>query len=151
SAVFAPGHDLLAVDGVGVGLAGSLGADQRFGNAGDAGEVPVAIANLPAHAQHVYALGVFVFDGEEVVDVAIDVWVVAGAQSAAHPQGPGRVLSERPIDHVEIVHVLLDDVIAAGPNEVVPVMEDVAEVGGLFAMADQFTPTTEPNRPLVPV
>ena len=50
---------------VAAGLAGALGADEGLGDAA------VAAVDLPAHAQHVDAVGVLVVDGEVVEDVAV--------------------------------------------------------------------------------
>ncbi|GBD36461.1 hypothetical protein HRbin36_01586 [bacterium HR36] len=37
--------------------------------------------------------------------------------------------TQGPVDHVEIVHVLFDNVIAAQPDKVVPVVDLIVEIG----------------------
>src|SRR5262249_40403322 len=64
---------------------------------------------------------------------------------AAHANGPNRVCSERPARDVQVVNVLLDDVIAAQPEEMVPVANLVLCIrpAGLALVG--------PDRTLVPV
>ena len=64
-----------------------------------------------------------------VPDVA-DLLRVANlaGRAAAHADRPHRVVVHDPVDHVEIVDVLLDDVVAAHPQEVVPVVDLVGAV-----------------------
>src|SRR5512143_2379097 len=54
----------------------------------------------------------FKFDGKVVVDVA-----ELAHRTATHAGALNGVRPNRPVEHVEVVHVLLDDVIAAGPGE----------------------------------
>ena len=54
---------------------------------------------------------------------------------AAHADGLDRVRADRPVDHVEVVDVLLDDVVAGEPGEVVPVAELLLHVGSSSLLA----------------
>ena len=106
---------LLARDRVLVHLAETLRAAEGFRN------VVLAAGNLPAITRHVDAVRVLVVDREVVVDVAVDR---IGAHLAAAQADRARGMSaERPIDRVQVVHVLLDDVIATQPGEVIPVAQ----------------------------
>jgi hypothetical protein len=52
--------------------------------------------------------------------------------SSAHPVREHRMRAHRPVDDVDVVHVLFDDVIAGEPGEVEPVAQlplDVAPLG----------------------
>ena len=87
--------------------------------------------------------------GELVIDREVVVALAAlglGVDlAAAHADGPDRVGAQRPDGDVEVVHVLLDDVVAAEPEEVVPVAELVLGVApARLALAG-------PDVPLVPV
>src|SRR4029079_2366461 len=66
------------------------------------------------------------------------------SRTAAHADGADRVAIHDPVDHVEVVNVLLDDVIAAQPEEVVPVVDLVRAV--LLARL----PVVEPDPLAVP-
>src|SRR5512135_1066760 len=106
------------------------------------GDVVLAAVDLAAHAQDVDALGIFVVDREVVEDVAVGR---AGADlAAAHADGADRVGVERPVDHVEVVDVLLADVVAREPGEVEP----VAELP--FHVAPARLAGLHPEAPLVP-
>src|SRR5262249_13006080 len=77
--------------------------------------------DLPAHAHHMDIVGVFVVNGEMVVDVAE---LRAGALlPTAHADRADGVGVQRPVDHVEVMDVLLDDVVAGQPGEVEPVAQ----------------------------
>ena len=73
-------------------------------------------------AEHRDAVRVFVLDGEVVEDVAVAL-AAAGLPAAEAGDGFHRVRADDPIHDVEIVDVLLDDVVAGEPGEVVPVSE----------------------------
>src|SRR5262249_14367522 len=122
------------------GVGRARGADQRLGDAGDAfrlGSVLAAV-DLPAGAHYVDAVRILVVDGEEVEDVAIHVRVAVRPDAAAGAQAAQRGLAGGPVDHVEVVDVLLVDVVAAQPGEVLPVVDRVVGVGhALLAGAEQ--------------
>src|SRR5262245_47252050 len=89
------------------------------------------MVDLAALAEHGDTVRVFVFDREVVVNLAMPL---AGAGLPAAETGDGfhRMGAEDPIHDVEVVDVLLDNVVAAEPREVVPVFElpfDVAPAG----------------------
>ena len=76
---------------------------------------PRRCSRSPSICRHmlsdVDAVGVLVVDREVVEDLPV---LGAGADlAAAHADGADRVGAERPVDHVEVVDVLLADVVAA--------------------------------------
>ena len=89
----------------------------------------VLAGDLPAVAVELHAVLVLVLDGVVVPDLARLLrrpGVSNGA--AAEPDGLHRVVVHHPVDDVQVVDVLLDDVVAARPEEVVPVVELVGAV-----------------------
>ena len=91
----------------------------------------VQCVDLAALAEHRDAVRVFELDGEVVEDVAV-AFAGAGLPAAEAGDGFDRVRAEDPIHDVEVVDVLLDDVVAGEPGEVVPVADlplDVAPAG----------------------
>lgn len=108
-----PGGGVVAVDGVSVNLGGAFAAVGVFGDA-----VP-ATALVATLAEHFGAIGVFEFDA-----VVVKNFAGVGADAdfgAAHAVGFDGVAVFEPVDDVEVVDVLFDDVVAANPVEVVPV------------------------------
>src|SRR6202011_3890324 len=91
------------------------------------------------------ALGVFIIDREVIEDVAEVLGIGHASLPAAHADGADRVIAKAPIEHVEVVNVLLDDVVAANPGEVVPVAHLVNEV------APVLLPRPAPEHSLIPV
>ena len=67
-------------------------------------------------------MGVLELHGEVVVDVTV---FLGGAYlPPAEPRdGPDRMRADHPVHDVEVVHVLLDDMVAGQPGEVVPVAQ----------------------------
>ncbi len=63
--------------------------------------------------------------GELVVNreviVALAPLGLAGPLPATHANGPDRRMAQDPARDVEVVNVLLDDVVAAEPQEMVPI------------------------------
>ncbi len=91
----------------------------------------LAAVDLPALADHGETVRVFVLNREVIEDVT-----VAFARSSLATAEAGdclhRMRAEDPVHDVEIVHVLLNNMIAAEPGEIVPVLElplDVAPAG----------------------
>ena len=85
-----------------------------------------AAGDLAALAEHLGAVGIRVFDGVVIEDVAV---LFAGADlAAAHALGFDGVAILDPVADIEIVDVLLADVIAAEPGEEVPVANLVFEL-----------------------
>ena len=94
------------------------------------GDVARCAHGLPAHAQHMDVVWIFVIDGEVVEDVAelgFGAHLSAPHAGAADGMGP-----DRPVAHVEIVNVLFTDVIARQPGEIEPVLDLPFEIGHAF-------------------
>ena len=72
------------------------------------------------------AIGELVIDGEVVV--ALTAFRLGDHLAAAHADGLERMRFECPAGHVEIMDVLFDDVVAAEPEEVIPVADLVLGV-----------------------
>ena len=90
-------------------------------------EGEAALVDLPAVAEHLQPVGIGELDGVVVEDFAE---VLADADlPAAHAVGLHRVPLGDPVAHVDVVDVLLDDVVAREPGEVVPVADLVLEFG----------------------
>ena len=106
-------------------------------------DVVLAALDLTAHAHDVDVVGELVIDGELIVALAL--LGLAGPLSAAHSHGPDRRSTDGPAGHVEVVNVLLDDVVAAEPDEVVPVAHLV------LGVAPARLALVGPDRSLVPV
>src|SRR5205823_13407736 len=99
--------------------------------------------HLPALAEHARAVGVFKLDCKVIVDVAL---LRAGpGLASAQSQRLDRVVLERPVDDVEIMHVLLNDVVAGKPGEVVPVPDLPFHVSPASLALD------DPDRASVPI
>ena len=114
-----------------------LGADDRLRN------VVLTALDLAGHAHDVHAVRELVVDGEVVV--ALAVLGLADHLPAAHADGPNGVGADGPAGHVQVVHVLLDDVVAAEPEEVVPVADLV------FGVRPAGLALVGPDRALIPV
>ena len=84
-------------------------------------DLVIAAVDLPALAEHAHPIRVFEFDGEMIVDVT--VLLAAARLPTTQRNRPDRMLAQNPVDDVQVVHVLLDDVIATQPGEVIPVAQ----------------------------
>ena len=83
--------------------------------------------DLTAITEHPEAVGIGELDGVVIEDLA---HVLAHADlAAAHALGLARMRLHDPVGDVEVVDVLLDDVVAAEPVEVVPVADLVLHFG----------------------
>ena len=115
-----PGGDLLAVGQVDarLGVDLGLGADEGLRH------VALRPVDVPAEALDDHPVRVLVLEGEVVPDVP-DLLRVADRAGGppAHPARLDRVGLHGPVGDVQVVDVLLDDVVAAQPQEVVPVVE----------------------------
>src|SRR5262245_31794836 len=71
------------------------------------------------------ALGPFIINSEKVVNLA-----VSGIPRSpeTHPDRLGRMALKRPVEHVDVVNVLLHDVVAAQPREAVPIVHLISDV-----------------------
>ena len=95
------------------------------------------------------AVRVFEFDGVMVEDFAV---VRAFAGFGAVAAGADRVTAFEPVDDVEIVDVLFDDVVAADPDEVIPVAHLVFHFGQLAScLLFQFSAGVAPGCVAVPI
>src|SRR5262249_56446146 len=110
-----PAVAALGLDPIGA-VAPALGADH-----GLAHDVLAAI-DLAALAEDGDPARVLELDGEVVVDVSLAV-ALAHLAAAQPRDGAHRVRPQHPVHDVEIMHVLLDDVVAGEPGEVVPVAD----------------------------
>src|SRR3990172_2672559 len=75
--------------------------------------------NLPCHAQHMDFIRIFVVDGEVIENLA--VFRGGSYLSSPHSNGSNRVTLSGPIDYVQIMDMLFDDVITGEPREIQPV------------------------------
>src|SRR5690606_31193199 len=91
------------------------------------GGVLGAAVDRAAHAPAVAAVLEGVVDGEVVVALA-EALVGVDLLAAHADAGDGHGVAEGPAGDVEVVDVLLDDVVAAEPEEVVPVVDLVGHV-----------------------
>src|SRR5262249_40372554 len=104
---------ILTPDNVAADIAGTFGAHAIFGHA-----VP-AVQNVTALAGATRAVLIFEFNVMMIEDFAI---IRAFAHfTSPHAIGSDRIALLEPIDYIEVMDVLLDDMIAAQPDEVVPV------------------------------
>ena len=108
----------------------------------------IAAGHLPAEAEHLDAVGVRVFHGVMIKNVA--VVLAAAHQPSAHADGRRRMSAHDPIADVEVVHVLLDDVVAAEPVEEVPVANLVLHFGERAAVHGPFDRAAVPIAPQHP-
>src|SRR5438309_11256749 len=99
-----------------------------------------------------HAIIVLEVDGK-IIENVTDLFRVADGpgDSATHAHRPDRMLPDRPVTNIKIMHVLFDDVVAARPHEVVPVIELVRQVRVRNAMPCEFRPLVEPNALAIPV
>ena len=85
---------------------------------------------MSAHAEHLDAVGVGELDRMVVIDLAI---LFAGAHlSSAHTFGLFWRATHQPVDDVDVVNVLFDDMVTAQPVEVIPVTHLVRQFGLAF-------------------
>ena len=131
-------------DAVVVRVGGVVPRGPGAARAGDGlADVAGATLDLPAHAQAADAVGVFVLHREVVVDVTE---LRPGPRlPAAHAHALDRVRLQGPVDHVQVVDVLLANVVARQPAEIQPVADLPFHVGHLRRAVGV------PQRPLVPV
>ena len=104
----------------------------------------LAAVDLAALAEHGHAVRILVLDGEVVVDVAVAV-AAAHLPAAEAGHGADGMRAEDPVHDVQVVDVLLDDVVAGEPGEVVPVAELPLHVAPARLAVD------DPDLPAVPV
>lgn len=116
----APGAAVGGLDPV-AAVTGAFGAEDGFF------DFIVAVIDLAALAEHADAVGVFEFDGEVVVDVAIDGG--GSGLASAEAGGADGVGLEDPVHDIEVMDVLFDDVVTAEPGEIVPVAELPFDIG----------------------
>ncbi len=110
-----------------------------------------AAVHVPALAVHLRAVGVRELDEVMVEDLTV---FLAGANlPAAHALGLDRMLvAAEPVADVQIVNVLLDDVVAAEPREVVPIVDLVFHFGRLVAMrGGEVGMRADPQAAAVPI
>jgi len=80
-----------------------------------------------------HAIGVFVIDGEVIIDVA-ELRPSANLPAAHANRANRMAVAQRPVDHIEIMDVLFADVVAGEPGEVEPVADlpfDIAATGAV--------------------
>ena len=104
---------------------------------------------MAALAEHPRAVGILELDRVMIEDFAV---VLALAHlAAAHAVGPDRVAALEPVDDVQVVDVLLDDVVAAEPGEVVPVAHLVLHFAQLAAVLCSSSARVDPRGRAVPI
>src|ERR1041385_8061152 len=119
----APG--VVAADDMAADVAIALRAHDVLGNI-----APTAI-DVAALAEAARAIGVFELDGVVVEDFAV---IRAFAHfAAAHAMRADGIALLDPVDDIEVVNVLLADMVAAKPDEVIPVAHLVLHLGELSA------------------
>ena len=82
--------------------------------------------DLAAHAGHANAVFVFELDGEVVIDIAAAVCVILSSPHSISSHG---MSLHDPVTKIKVVDVLLNDVVAAEPVHVEPVVEMVLGKG----------------------
>src|SRR2546423_7058590 len=132
----APELSVIGLDEVGA-IARAFDADN------DLADFALAAVHLAALAKHARAVGVCELNGEVIVNVAL--LRTGPGLASAQRQGFDRVILESPVDDVEIVNVLLDNVVAGKPGEVVPVSELP------FHVTPALLAVNNPDRPAIPV
>src|SRR5262249_14578569 len=91
----------------------ALGSDQRLRY------TSLAAINLARHAHRVHAIVKLIVNRKMIEDVAV---FRAGPHLAStHAHGTHRMALRGPIDYVQIVHMLFDNMIAGKPREIEPV------------------------------
>src|SRR5690349_9652271 len=105
----------------GGGIAGAFGADDAFA------DTRFGAVDLAAHAHHSRAVRIFVLNGEVVVYVTIGG--IGADLAAAHAVGADGVGVHGPVDDVDVMDMLFDDVIAGEPGEIEPVAQLPFHVG----------------------
>ena len=105
---------------------------------------------MAALAEHVTAVLVLVLDRVVIIDLAMVDSLTNLAST--HALATGRVGALDPVDDIEVVDVLLGDVIATQPDEVVPVTHLVFHLGELSSGALLHTfAITHPDASAVPI
>ena len=98
-----------------VAIAGTLGADHRFL------DLAIAIIHLPALAEHPDTVFILVLDRKMVVNMA--VILIGAGLATAQAVSADRVTLEHPVDDVEIVDVLFDNMVSGKPGKIIPIAE----------------------------
>ena len=106
-------------------LADTLAAMRVFG---DVTEGLVA-TQMTALAIHLVTAGVGVLHEGVVKDLRLAAVTAHALFTAAHAVGHDRVIVHDPVANIEVVDVLLADLVAAGPDEVVPVVALELHIG----------------------
>src|SRR5688500_14529631 len=125
----------------------SVDERRRIRSSGGADEVlayPAAGAfDLPAHAHDPRAVWILKINREVIVDVAV---LRLGAMlTSAHPGRFHRMPGHDPVGDIDVVHVLLDDVIAGEPREVQPVANLPFRFGPFGALLAAPQPSLVPE------
>src|SRR6202158_3507882 len=107
------------------------------------GDIVGAARHLPAEAGHMNIVGVFVVDGEVVVNVSVNR--VGADFPSAMTHRFERVRTNGPIRHIQVMDMLLDDVITTEPGEVVPVAQLPLHISPAFLLR------INPDGSLIPV
>ena len=88
-------------------------------------DIRVATVDLAAHAVHVHAVLVFEIDAEIIVLVSRHATLAAAESRRADRL----LIAEEPVEHIDVMHMLLDDMIARKPLPVHPVAKHPLHVG----------------------
>ena len=83
--------------------------------------VVAAAGDLPAHAHDPRAVGVLIFDGEVIEDIA--VLGLGPDLTASHSGAFDGMGTDGPVDDIQVVDVLLDDMVARQPGVEQPVTD----------------------------
>src|SRR5262249_43224112 len=122
----------------------ALGPVDVFGNLGP------GILLVAALAEHPRTVGILEFDAVVIEDFAIVAR--AGDLRTAHAVPANGMVALEPINDIQIVNVLLDDVIAADPDEVIPVTHLVLHFAESTAkLSLQFGAPMPPGARSVPI
>src|SRR5438445_6790642 len=125
-------------------IAGPLGSDDMFRHA-----IPAAL-DMTAEAEQARAILVFKLDSMMVENLAI-IESFADLATAHALRADGMTLFD-PIDHIKVMDVLLDDVIATNPSEVVPIAHLIFHLGELApVMLVQLGAALKPRCLAVPI
>lgn len=116
-------------------VGGTVGAHDEFAHIG------VSVVDLTALAVHTGSIGILVFHCEVIPDFAGALQSFA----AAHTIGADRMRALDPVADVDVMDVLLDDMITAEPQVVIPVAELILHIG----LVD--IPGVIPNVALIPI
>src|SRR5262245_61334989 len=131
------------------GLDNAFRSDDHFGHVARAVEMTAETGCLKTPCE-------LIFDSEMIKDMSDIFRIPVGsslvpAHTAACAYCTDRMLSRVPIDDVQVVHVLLNNVVTAKPEEVVPVAELIFDVGDLATKASfNFRSRVKPDSIAVP-